>query len=978
MTVAVALGLQQGAPGPLEARAARPAGLPLVIAANRGQWEESVRYAARWAGGAVWFTDEGPVLSIAGRRAAVEFQGVTGPLRLEPGPQLASRIHFLHGGEPEAWVRDVPTYGEVLYRGIYPGVDLRYRVAPEGLKSEFLIAPGADPRQIRWRYSGARSISVDREGDLVVDLDGARVVEAKPEIYQQRAGRRTVIEGGYEVSNGTVCFRLGRWDPSLPLIVDPVLSFSTYLGGSGFDSLRAVALDPARNIYVAGFADSRDVPGANGWRNQNAGGVDAIVAKVGSSGNLIYLTYLGGSGDDRAFGVAVDSAGAAYVTGWTYSANFPTTTGARQRVLAGGRDAFVVKFNSAGNGLVYSTFLGGGSHDAGYGLRVDAVGVATVTGETWSLDFPVIRGTQLTNRGGCDAFVARLDASGGSLLWSTYLGGTRDDSARSVDVDSSGAAYVAGSTYSADFPVAAAVQTSLRGISDGFVTKVSSDGRSWHFSTYLGGGGEEAASGIRVDADGSVTVVGVTASPDFPVQAARQSAHGGGQTDAFVAKLPASGAPLVYSTYLGGASSDAATAVDLDAWGNAYVTGYTASPNFPLRNPLRATNAGVYDVFLTVLTSEGGSLPLSTLLGGSGSDAAYGVAVDARGEAHLVGQTQSPDWPAVAGIQGSNPGGVSGFLTRVGYPAPVAAWRDASGATLALLYGDTTRLNAGGVVADDVGLCQALNGDFYVAARNSLGNVWLNWYRSASRSWQGWINAGGTIVGSPALAVSPSGTVFVVVRSPSSSYWLNRFLPTGTFAGWVALGGTFASDPSVAATASDSLYIAGRGPDGRVWVGQYTSQGFLGWFTNGGLTNGKPAIVAGSDEAAYVAVRGTDNALWLARVVGTNWEAWQFGGGQLTSDPVAAAAAGMVYVAVSGSGDSVWVRPFREGSGSRWQPWQATGGTLTQFGLAAAGTRYFIVGKNAVHGLWWYQSGAGWAYYGTVAAGSGNLAAAPK
>lgn len=985
LIVAAALSLQLGGPGALEARGARPAGMPLLIAANHGQWEAGVHYAARWVGGAILFTPTGPVLSAGGHRTAVEFQGTAAPLRVEAAGALPGRIHYLQGRDPEAWIRDVPTYEEVIYRGLYPGIDLHYRAGSEGLKTEFVVAPGADPRRIRWTYSGARRVVVDSFGNLVVELDRASLVEARPVIHQESGGRRVEVEGGYEVSGGVVSFWLGRWDPSLPLVVDPVLSFSTYLGGSGLDSLRAISVDSVRNVYVVGYTDSRDLPVTNALQGQSGGGVDAFVAKLSVAGNLVYLTYLGGSGDDRAFGIAVDGSGAAYVTGWTYSANFPTTAGARQRVLSGGRDAFVAKLNSAGSGLVYSTFLGGTGHDCGNGVAVDPAGNAYVAGDTFSSDFPVLSPFQSSSRGRLEAFVSKLNATGSALVWSTYLGGYGDDRATAAAIDASANVYVTGATDSPNFPTWTPLQGPGGG-QDAFVAKLSSDGATLVYSTYLGGSAgtattPEAGLSLQVDRAGNAYVAGVTPSLNFPVANAFQGTYNGGTLDGFVAKLNPQGSGLVYSTYLGGASVDYATAVSVNWAGVAAVAGYTASPNFPVLGGPQAAPAGSYDAFVVRLNPQGGGLEAATYLGGSGSDAAYGVFLDPAGNVWVAGQTGSVNFPVRNAAQSLNTGGLGGFVAKLGEITPAAVFRGADNALWITSYSARVMRSAGGYFASEAGSAQqAPTGDVFAAIRNAGGQVWLNIFDAASQSWRGWVYAGESAAGNPAVAAPAGGDVYIVSRTTvSSSYRLKRYrIGTGVTA-WMDLGGSFASDPAAAAAPDGSIYICGTNSQGAVAAGIYNpAAGFGGWNVSTGAAAGAPAVTVGSDGAAYVAVRTPQNTVAMARFSANGWGGWFDGGGALAADPDVASTRGTVYVSVRASDGAVWVRPFLEGTTNGWQPWVSTGGYLITASVAAAHGRFHVMGYNGVRDLWWYDSGAGWVHYGFQSLMAGRLSATPK
>jgi hypothetical protein len=463
-------------------------------------------------------------------------------------------------------------------------------------------------------------------------------------------------------------FAIKDFNQSLPLVIDPALKYSIYLGGSGRDISSGIAIDGSGNAYVTGSTDSTNFPITNYYSGyiyqpRNAGSNDAFVTKLTSSGKIWYSTYLGGSDNDFGLDIAIDYRGNAYVTGSTYSRNFPTEN-AYQARYSGGADAFVTELSSTGDRLIYSTYLGGSHSDGGNSIAVDSSGSAYVTGCTYSSDFPkkesnfnsdfpfyIPHAYQLRNAGGYDAFVTKLSPAGTRLIYSTYLGGSSDECANGIAVDSSGNAYVTGRTYSEDFPPENACQTVKRGRSDAFVTKLSGSGRTLVYSTYLGGSDEDWSKSIAVDSSGSAYVTGETYSEDFPPENACQTAKAGDR-DAFVTKLSGSGRTLVYSTYLGGSDEDWSNSIALDSSGNAYVTGYTYSGDFPRVNAYQAEKGGqaakaaIYgDAFVTKLSSTGDRLIYSTYLGGIDLDGGNSIAIDGSGSAYVTGYTYSSDFP---------------------------------------------------------------------------------------------------------------------------------------------------------------------------------------------------------------------------------------------------------------------------------------------------------------------------------------------
>jgi uncharacterized protein (TIGR03437 family) len=496
---------------------------------------------------------------------------------------------------------------------------------------------------------------------------------------------------------------------------DLAVQYSTYLGGDGDDRALALAVDPAGSAHLAGQTSSANFPTTPGafLTALALGGFDAFVTKLDAAGAALgFSTYLGGSGfsrNEEAFDLAVDADGNAYVTGRTFSANFPVTTGAVQTSHGGGTfsDAFVTKIDAAGKNLVYSTYLGGSGEDSGTGIAAAADDSAYVTGATASSNFPTTKGAFQTAPGGSsDSFVAKLSPEGSTLAYSTLLGGNGTDAAVGIAVDSSGNAYVTGTTSSTNFPTTTgAFQTSGAGGVEGFVSKLNGEGSALVYSTYLGGEGQDNTSGIAVDSEGNAYVTGWTYSKNFPTTAgAFQTAFAGGYTDAFVSKLDAGGAALRYSTLLGGTGDDDGRRVAVDTSGSAYVTGRTNSINFPTTPEAFQTSArGGYDGYVAKLNAEGTALAYSTYLGGSGSDWGAGLAVDASGNAHVTGLTNSANFPTSADrIQRSRRPGWEAFVVKL----------DAAGKTP--LYSSYL-----GGLGDDIGAAIAVDsaGNAYVTGQ---------------------------------------------------------------------------------------------------------------------------------------------------------------------------------------------------------------------------------------------------------------------
>ena len=591
------------------------------------------------------------------------------PGALPTGDAPLTRVSMLAGADPAKWQHDSFAYAELVYRDLYPGIDARYQITGERLKSEFLIAPGADPSLIRMTYAGAQRVEIDSDGRLRVRLSNSTTfIESAPYIYQQVSSEKRSVAGRFQLlRDGSVGFRLGDYDRSKTLVIDPEISYSTYLGGTRFDAATAIAVDAAGNSYVAGWTESADFPTVSSLTGGRGSGVDAFVAKLSPAGTLVYATYIGGSGDDRAFGIAVDGAGAVYLTGWTTSYDFPLW-GGLQRSLSGGKDAFVVKLNAAGNGLIYSTLFGGSGQESGYAIAI-AAGNAYITGETNSGDLTVRSAVQGSNRGGFDAFIAEFGPAGDALVYSTYLGGAGDETGRGIAVNAAGEAFVTGGTTSVNFPTADAEQPANAGGEDAFIAHISATGSVLLYSTYLGGNGgasgfSEEGRAIAVDVSGNAYIAGIANSTNFPVVNAFQAAYQGDSGDAFVAKLNAAG-KRSFVTLLGGRSLDCANAIAVDASGDVFIAGQTLSIDFPVVKAIQPSSAGQYDAFVAELSADGSSLLFSSYVGGTGADSAAGIGLDAHTRVYIAGQTQSNNLPLQNPVQTTNGGSYGAFVTSL-------------------------------------------------------------------------------------------------------------------------------------------------------------------------------------------------------------------------------------------------------------------------------------------------------------------------
>lgn len=570
--------------------------LPLSFEANRGQIEQPVKFLSNGPGYHLFLTSNEAMLSLRAPSADTKVRegsvlrlkmiGANAAPQVEGQDELPGKVNYFTGNDPEKWQRNVPTYRKVYYKDVYPGIDVVYYGNQRELEYDFVVAPGANPKAIKFTVAGAEKISLDETGSLLLNLKYGEVRLNKPVIYQLTdTGSRREVKGEYVIKKNEIRFKVQAFDSGKPLVIDPVLSYSTFLGGGDSES---------------------------------------------------------------ASSIAVDSQGSAYVTGLTEGGTFPTTTGAFKTTSQGG-GAFVSKLDPTGSALVYSTYIS--SNSSGRSIAVDASGNAYITGITTASDFPIVNGLK-SSINSQDAFITKLNSSGSGLLFSTLLGGANEDSASGIAVDGNGNIYVVGSTVSANFPTINAIQSNLsstQGCSDSFVTKIDPSAPSYVFSTYLGGTGCEHATAVALDTSANVYVTGLTDSTNFPTTAnAFQRTTVGLFGDAFVTKLTTSGV-LVYSTYLGGSTGDSGNGIAVDASGNAYVVGSTSGVDFPTLNSIQGTINGGADVFVTKLNSQGSGLVYSTFLGGTGADFGNGIAVDSTGNAYVTGTTNSVEFPITAG-----------------------------------------------------------------------------------------------------------------------------------------------------------------------------------------------------------------------------------------------------------------------------------------------------------------------------------------
>ena len=664
--------------------------LPLAFEANQGQTDSQVKYLARGDGYTVFLTasdavfalhspSQNPAARTAGKgalratgkqarekqiNAAIDMKLVGGNRhpQIAAGTELPGRTNYFIGNDPQKWQRDVKQYTTVSYKDVYPGVALKYHGQQRQLEFDFIVAPGASVEPIRFKVAGAKRIATDAAGNLVLSSAAGDVLLHKPVAYQEKDNTRQPVGARFSLdANNTVSFELGNYDRSRELVIDPSVSYE-------------------------------------------------------------YSTYLGGTAEDDAFGLAIDSNGNAYVTGQTASTNFPTVAGSYKTSNTGGFDAFVSKVSANGTTLIYSTYVGGTKDDSGNAIAVDASGDAFVAGGTASSDFPTTTGAFQTtlNSPDTNGFVFELSPSGASLTYSTYLGGSGSsgDVANGIAVDGSDEAYVVGSTSSTDFPVHNAIQGSLKGAANAFVTKFNASGGALVYSTYLGGGVLDNGLAVALDTSDDVYVTGLTESPGFPTTTgALQTTYGGGTSNAFVTVINAAGSSFVYSTFLGGSGTDEGHGIAVDSSDDAYVAGLTTSSNFPVKSAVYSTLQGTQNAFVSALNPAGGALIYSTYLGGNQSDAGNGIAVDEGQYAYVTGETSSGNFPVANATQATLGGANDAFVSEFSPTGSLVFSTYLGGLQNENTYSSSGGLSALGTIAVD-----SVGANIYVAGNTASAN----------------------------------------------------------------------------------------------------------------------------------------------------------------------------------------------------------------------------------------------------------------
>ncbi|MDP3980958.1 MAG: SBBP repeat-containing protein [Chlamydiota bacterium] len=653
--------------------------IPVYFIKNDGQFDNNVRYYGKSAELSVFFADSGIYTNLFNGHKGTQIKlyhrnGNKNP-EIYGQNESDGKINYFVGRNKINWKSNVSTYGSVVYKKIYEGIDLKFYSRLNQLEYDITIMPGADPSDLILTYENIEGLSLTREGELLVMTKEKDIVlrHRSPFIYQEIGGQKIAREGTFIILNNySFGFRITSYNKKYPLIIDPVIVFSSYLGGSDLDRSYAVTVDSSGYAYITGetlssnFQEQKMLPPGYetlGWH--------VFVSKIDvARGKLVYTTYFGGSDDDAGYDIEVDKTGCVYVTGKTYSNDF-TTVNPIQSNNAGGKDAFVTKLSPSGDTILFSTYLGGDDEDCSCGMALDSGGNVCVVGYTYSNNFPTRDPLQENNAGGFDVFITKILSSGKDIIYSSYYGGSLFDHGKDIAFDKYDNMYVTGYTWSSDFPLENPYQSNYGGgLYDAFVMKLTDKGRDVIYATYLGGSSDDLAYSITVNDKGNAFISGATLSTDYPLANPFQPIHPGLFWDAFVTKLNIAGDGLVYSSYLGGSRSDHGFSIALDGQNNAYVFGFTESNDFPTVEALQANHAGgIVDAFISKINAEGSALVYSSYFGGSRIDYGYSIAfynsLTMSSYAYITGYTSSYDLPVIDAFQTELSGATDAFLSVI-------------------------------------------------------------------------------------------------------------------------------------------------------------------------------------------------------------------------------------------------------------------------------------------------------------------------
>jgi hypothetical protein len=648
---------------------------PLYFEPNAGQTDPEVLFLARGGGFVTFLTGKEAVFvnSALSEPLRLRFVGSAKPSAMEPGQRLPGISNYFKGKDPAKWRTNVPHYSSVRFREVYEGVDVLYYSGKGRIEYDLIVRPGADPSRIELAWSGTSGMRIDTSGDLVLATSAGEVRQHRPIVYQHIDGQKVAVNSSYRKTPvGTIGIELAAWDRRHTLVIDPIISSATFVGGSALDDALGITVDPGGAAYLAGYTQSTNYPLQSPIQNQLNQFTDVVVTKLSTNGDgLVYSTYLGGGGEDRGVAVAADVQGNAYITGFAASFDYPTTAQAYQRDYSGLNDSFVTKLSPFGNQLLLSTFLGpDGSTEIGYAIGIDYAGNVVVTGTTTAVSFPTTPGAFNTTYGGAgDIFVTKFNPTLSQLVFSTYVGGVLDDTPSVMVVDHVGEIFIAGFTASPDFPTTVgAYSRTQRGLADAFVFRLRQDGKQLVFSTMIGGANSDSAAGLTLEPGGRIVIAGTTESLDFPTTVHAFSRTMRGVRDAFVAKFDSTASTLLVSTLIGTPQIDAAIGVRMGEGGYPIIAGYTESNNF--HATADAFGFGVNfqgDAFVTIFRPLGNALLFSSVYGGPFIDQPRAMSMDANGDIYVTGLTNSTGFPTTPGaFDGSYNGGFADiFAFRV-------------------------------------------------------------------------------------------------------------------------------------------------------------------------------------------------------------------------------------------------------------------------------------------------------------------------
>jgi len=629
---------------------------------NEGQWDERALFSAPGYFGTTWIAKDGQLVHVAvkGKESwVISERWVGGKVEaITPEEELPTKVSYFIGNDPSKHRSNLPTYRYVSLGEVWSGIEVKLKATQKTVEKLFYVQPGADPSKIVVEVGGAKGLKLSKDGEIIIKTGLGDLKLSKPVAWQEKDGKKLPVEVSYKlIGKNRYSFVVAKADPSLPIVIDPLLA-STFIGGSGDDEGNfggnPIAIDGSGNVYVVGRTTSSDYPTTTGaYDTSHNGSGDVFVSKLSSDlSQLLASTFIGGTGDDFGYSIALDSLGNVYVTGFTRSSDYPTTSGAYDTSYNGGADVFVSKLSNDLRTLLASTFIGGSGDDEGNSIAIDGSGNVYVTGFTRSSNYPTTSGAYDTSyNGGADVFVSKLSSDLSQLLASTFIGGSANDFGNSIAIDGSGNVYVAGRTTSSNYPTTTgAYDTSHNGSGDVFVSKLSSDLSQLLASTFIGGTGDERGNSIVLDSAGNVYVTGNTRSSNYPTTTGAYDTTYNGNNDVFVSKLSNDLSTLHASTFIGGTGDDFGNAIAIDSAGNVYVTGSTRSSDYPTTTGAYDTSYnGGADVFVSKLSSDLSTLHASTFIGGTADERGNAIAIDSAGNVYVTGNTRSSDYPTTTG-----------------------------------------------------------------------------------------------------------------------------------------------------------------------------------------------------------------------------------------------------------------------------------------------------------------------------------------